>query len=78
MGLDVVETCTDKTVLAADENHSVVTLLALTPNEDGVLRADPVPMQPTATAELGACVDGEDDADDRNGYERDRSADQTC
>jgi hypothetical protein len=35
VGLDVVDTCTDKTVLAADENHSVVTLLALTPNEDG-------------------------------------------
>jgi hypothetical protein len=38
VSLDVVDTWTDKTDLAADS--SVITLLALTPAEDGVLQAD--------------------------------------
>jgi hypothetical protein len=41
MSLDVVDTWTDKTDLAADDSGSVVTLLALTPAEDGVLQVDP-------------------------------------
>lgn len=44
-GLGVVEGWTDETVLAADDSGSAVTLLALTPDGDG-LRADPVPLLP--------------------------------
>lgn len=44
--LDVVRTWTDQTVLAADDSGGAVTLLALTPDQDGTLRADPVPMPP--------------------------------
>ena len=40
VSLDVVDTWTDKTDLAADDSGSVVTLLALTPAEDGVLQDD--------------------------------------
>jgi len=45
-GLDLVHSWTDQTVLAADDSGSVVTLLALTPGQDGTLRADPVPLPP--------------------------------
>lgn len=44
--LDVVSAWTDKTVLAADDEHGVVTLLALTPTDDGRMRTDPVPLPP--------------------------------
>jgi hypothetical protein len=47
VALDVVDTWTEQTVLAADDTHgSTVTLLALTPTENGDLRVDPVPMPP--------------------------------
>jgi hypothetical protein len=46
VGLDAVAGWNDKTVLAADDHQSLSTLLALTPSEDGVLHADPVPMMP--------------------------------
>lgn len=42
--LEVVATWTDKTVLAADDTGGPVTLLALTPTDDGRMRTDPVPM----------------------------------
>lgn len=41
-----LENWTDKTVLAADDTGGAVTLLALTPTDDGRMRTDPVPMQP--------------------------------
>lgn len=44
--LQVVATWTDKTVLAADDTGGPVTLLALTPTDDGRMRTDPVPMPP--------------------------------
>lgn len=42
--LQVVSTWTDRTVLAADDGGGPVTLLALTPTDDGRMRTDPVPM----------------------------------
>ncbi|MGH3829517.1 MAG: hypothetical protein ACRDRS_03545 [Pseudonocardiaceae bacterium] len=42
----VVDNWTDKTVLAADGGGGAVTLLALTPTDDGQLRVDPLPMPP--------------------------------
>jgi hypothetical protein len=44
VGLDVVDTWTDETVLAGDDTASTTTLLALTPTPDGRLRTDPVPL----------------------------------
>jgi hypothetical protein len=44
--LKVVSTWTDKTVLAADDTGGPVTLLALTPTDDGRIRTDPVPLPP--------------------------------
>jgi len=44
--LDVVSTWTDRTVLAADDTGGPVTLLALTPTDDGRIRTDPVPLPP--------------------------------
>lgn len=41
-----LEHWTDATVLAADNPGGVVTLLALTPTDDGRMRTDPVPLQP--------------------------------
>jgi hypothetical protein len=44
--LAVVDAWNDKTVLAADNSGGAVTLLALTPTDDGRMRTDPVPMPP--------------------------------
>lgn len=44
IALDVVATWTDKTMLVGDGTGSVTTLLALTPNDDGGFRVDPVPV----------------------------------
>lgn len=44
--LEVVPTWTEKTVLAADDTGGPVTLLALTPTDDGRMRTDPIPMPP--------------------------------
>lgn len=52
--LDVVSTWTDKTVLAADDSRSTVTLLALTPTDDGQIRTDPVPLTPSNSQEAFA------------------------
>jgi hypothetical protein len=47
VSLHDVATWTDRTVLAADdEAGTVVTLLALTPTDDGGMRVDPVPLPP--------------------------------
>lgn len=47
VALNAVDTWTDQTVIAADDTlGSTVTLLALTPTENGSLRTDPVPMPP--------------------------------
>lgn len=54
VGLQVTATWTDKTVLAADDHRSVVTLLALTPEDSGRLRVDPVPMMPRGHREAFA------------------------
>ena len=40
----VVDTWTDKTVLAADHDGGMVALFALTPTDDGQMRVDPVPL----------------------------------
>lgn len=45
--LQIVETWTDQTVLAADDpENGAVTLLALTPDTDRGIRTDPVPLPP--------------------------------
>ena len=52
--LDGVAHWTDKTVLAADDSGSTVTLLALTPTGDGRMRIDPVPLPPRSDREAFA------------------------
>jgi hypothetical protein len=52
--LDGVATWTDKTVLAADDSGSTVTLLALTPTAEGRMRIDPVPLPPCSDREAFA------------------------
>uniref|UniRef100_UPI003F4972FA hypothetical protein n=1 Tax=Amycolatopsis sp. CA-082387 TaxID=3239918 RepID=UPI003F4972FA len=42
--LDVVDTWNDETELAGDDTAATTTLLALTPEPDGRLRTDPVPL----------------------------------
>jgi hypothetical protein len=52
--LDGVAHWTDKTVLAADDSGSTVTLLALTPTGDRRMRIDPVPLPPRSDREAFA------------------------
>ncbi|MGH3718693.1 MAG: hypothetical protein ACRDRI_07600 [Pseudonocardiaceae bacterium] len=51
----VVDSWTDKTRLAADGGGGAVTLLALTPTDDGQLRVDPLPMPPHSGWDAFAC-----------------------